>query len=233
MMQFKNILADNILDVDTEKKTVKAVWANIGNVDLDNDVINLGAFTKTINERGPKGKNLIWSLIDHDASLKSAIGKPSELYVDGTQLIAITKLVDNEVGEDVLALYNEGLINQHSIGFSIPKGRSEIKENVRYINEVMLYEGSAVLWGANPETPTLGMFKNIAKPTPENANERLEKLCKLLKHGKLTDETFSLIEIEIKQIQSEIATYVVETTPKPTNDKSLLEAIKFFNYLNP
>lgn len=232
MMAFKNILADEVLDVDTEKKTVKAVWANIGNLDLDNDIINMGAFTKTINERGPNGKNLIWSLIDHDASLKSAIGKPSELYIEGTKLIAITKLVDNEVGEDVLALYNEGLINQHSIGFSIPKGRSEIKDNARYINEVMLYEGSAVLWGANPETPTLGMFKNFAKPTPENASERLEKLCKLLKHGKLTDETFSLIEIEIKQIQSDIATYAAPEAPKPTNEKDLFDAIELFKFLN-
>lgn len=229
MMVFKNISDNSVLDVDSEKKTVKTVWSTIGNLDLDSDIITAGAFTKTIAERGPLGKNLIWSLIDHDASIKSAIGKPSELYVEGNQLIAITKLVETEAGEDALALYQEGLINQHSIGFAIPQGKSKVDGNIRYINEVMLYEGSAVLWGANPETPTLGMFKGFDKPVGK-VSERLGKLLNIMKHGRLTDETFSLIEIEIKQLQSILA--VKEETQEPQTGESLIEGIKLFNFLN-
>lgn len=208
-MRFKS-LQETVLDVDTEKRTVKAVWAAMGNVDLDNDVIMPGAFTKTIQERGPKGKNLIWALTDHNADLKSAIGKPTELYEENGQLIAVTKIVDTEWGEDMITMYNEGLINQHSIGFSIPRDKSEIKDGVRYIKECILYEGSAVLWGANPNTPTLGVFKGMKAPETLTPGQRLERLAKAFKHGKFTDETFQLIEIEIKQIQAMIEEQATE-----------------------
>lgn len=232
MFLTKSIEGQQILDVDTEKKTVKVVWAAMNNVDLDNDVITPGAFTKTINESGPKGKQLIWSLIDHNASLKYAIGKPSELYEENNQLIAITKIVDTELGEDIICLYNEGLINQHSIGFSIPKDRSKIKDGVRYINEVKLYEGSAVLWGANPETPTLGVFKGLKPPDSESNSDKLEKICSLLRKGNLTDETCQLLEIQLKQLQQDISTAAAANAPLPVKNRDVVDAIKLFNILN-
>jgi HK97 family phage prohead protease len=233
MLQTKEISENTVLDVDTEKRTVKAVWANIGNIDLDNDVIEFGAFTKTIAERGPSGKNMIWSLIDHKTSIMATIGKPQELYVQGTQLIAITKIVDTEAGEAAICLYNESLINQHSIGYGVPKGKSEIKNGVRYIKEVMLYEGSAVLWGVNPETPTLGLFKGFNMDNENDPIKRLDMLNVLLKKGKLTDDTLSLIEIEIKAIQTQIiSTKAAENAPLPQAKNSIVDAIKLFNALN-
>ncbi len=222
--------SETILDIDTEKRTVKAVWASMGDIDLDNDVIMSGAFTKTINERGPNAKNLIWSLIDHDASLKSAFGKPTELYEENNKLIAITKIIDNEVGEDIICLYNEGLINQHSIGFSIPKDKSKVKDGVRYISECILYEGSAVLWGANPNTPTLGMFKSLLKPDDVDIKNRIDKMCNLLRKGNLTDETASLLEIQLKQIQNEIKNTQPSKNIEPINVDEVVNTIKLFNF---
>lgn len=230
MMQYKNTMGGDVMDVDTEKKTVKAVWARFGNVDLDGDIIIPGAVTKTIKERGPAGKKMIWSLIDHKASLKTAIGKPSELYVEGDMLIAVTKIVDTELGEDIIKLYNEGLINQHSIGFSTTK--SDIQGENRVISELMLYEGSAVLWGANPETPTLGMKSIDGINEHLTATQRLEKLSKAMKHSNFTDETFSLMEIEIKQIQSMLEKQTTQPASKavePDKYKGLYEALNQFN----
>ncbi len=51
---------------------------------------------------------------------------------------------------DAIKLYEAGLINQHSIGFSTLKSDVNQKTGVRTITELKLYEGSAVLWGANP-----------------------------------------------------------------------------------
>ena len=114
----KQDIGYEVMDVDTEQRRVKAVWARTGNVDLDNDIIVPEAFTKTLKERGPKGKNLIWSLVDHCAEMEAVIGKPEQLYVEGDMLIAITPIVMTETGEDVLKMYDAGLINQHSIGFT-------------------------------------------------------------------------------------------------------------------
>ena len=249
-MQLKNTLVEkqdlgyNIMDVDSEQRRVKAVWARCGNIDLDNDIIVPEAFTKTLAERGPMGKNLIWSLVDHCADMNNAIGKPEQIYVENDMLIAITPIVETEKGEDIIKLYEAGLINQHSIGFSTIKSNVD-KEGVRTITELKLYEGSAVLWGANPETPTLGFKGEMAiKDKRQELSNRLERLIKSFKGGRFTDETFSLIEIEIKRIQSELLEIEVIkeiTQPelsvepiveeKKEDNEQILKAINQFNNL--
>ena len=231
--QVKDI-SNGVEDVDMETRKVKAVWARMGNVDLDNDVIAPEAFTKTLQERGPLGKNLIWSLVDHKASTKHAIGKPEQIYVEGDALIAITPIIETETGEDILKLYEAGLINQHSIGFSTIKSEMNNETGVRTIKELMMYEGSAVLWAANPETPTIALFKGMTPDEiKDTLNGRLEKLVKSFKHGTFTDETFSLLEIEIKQIQNAIANL---TTPpaaiavEPESNEIVFEALKHLNH---
>lgn len=249
IMQLKNTLVQkddygyNIMDVDTEQRRVKAVWARCGNIDLDNDIIVPEAFTKTLAERGPSGKNLIWSLVDHCAEMDYVIGKPEQIYIENDMLIAITPIIETEKGEDIIKLYEAGLINQHSIGFSTMQSNVD-KEGVRTITELKLYEGSAVLWAANPETPTLGFKSEMIKDKKQELNNRLERLIKAFKGGKFTDETFSLIEIEIKRIQSEILEIEVikeitqpEQSVEPVqdqkkeDDEQILKAIKQFNNL--
>ncbi len=225
-------IMDSVMDVDTQTRTVKAVWANIGNVDLDKDIISTNAFTKTIAERGPLGKKMIWSLVDHNPSIKCAFGKPKELYVEGTQLIGVTDIIPTEIGEDVLKLYEAGLINQHSIGFRTIADEMNRETGIRTIKEVQLFEGSAVLWGANPETPTLGL-KSLKRTEPQDLVERLDRLKVAFKSGTFTDETFSLLEIEIAQIQAAIAeksTQAVEPTPEPQPDYT--DLAKAFTRLN-
>ena len=240
----KDDIGYSIMDVDSEQRRVKAVWARCGNIDLDNDIIVPEAFTKTINERGPSGKNLVWSLVDHCADMNNVIGKPEQLYVEGDMLIAITPIVETEKGEDIIKMYEAGLINQHSIGFSTIKSNVD-KEGIRTITELKLYEGSAVLWGANPETPTLGFKGEMeAKDKRQELSNRLDKLVKAFKNGRFTDDTFSLIEIEIKRIQSELFEIEVikeitqpEQSVEPVveekeeDNEQVLKAIKQFNNL--
>ena len=234
-----------ILDITPETRTVKACWSRIGNVDLDNDIIVADAFTKTIKERGPEGKNLVWSLIDHKADMYHTIGKPKELYIEGDMLIAVTDLIETECGEDAIKLYEAGLINQHSIGFSTIKSQVDQKTGVRTITELKLYEGSAVLWAANPETPTMD-FKGEVVSNKENLSMRLENLIKAFRGGSFTDDTFALMEIQIKQIQAALLELEVvkeftqpEISVEPTiepvveekSDEEVLKAIKQFNNL--
>jgi HK97 family phage prohead protease len=224
---------NGVEDVDKESRKVKAVWARMSNVDLDNDIISPAAFTKTINERGPQGKNLIWSLVDHKTSMKYALGKPKELYVEGDALIAVTEVIETEMGEDMLKLYEAGLINQHSIGFSTIKSEMDNSTGIRTITELMLYEGSAVLWAANPETPTISIYKGMEPEiVKETLNGRLEKLIKAFKHGTFTDETFSLLEIEIKQIQTAINEITTQPAAKAVEPEStvVLDALKQLNH---
>jgi uncharacterized protein len=186
---------------------------------------------------------MIWSLVDHKADMAHTLGKPKELYIEGDMLVAVTDLVETECGEDAIKLYEAGLINQHSIGFSTLKSDVDQRTGVRTITELKLYEGSAVLWGANPETPTLG-FKGEFKETKESLSLRLENLIKAFRGGSFTDDTFALMEIQIKQIQAELLTLeIAETITQPAeaveptpvveekSNEEVLKAIKQFNNL--
>jgi hypothetical protein len=187
-------IMNGVEDVDKESRKVKAVWARMNNVDLDNDIISPAAFTRTITARGPQGKNLIWSLVDHKTSMKYALGKPKELYVEGDALIAVTEIIETEMGEDMLKLY----------------------------------EASAVLWAANPETPTISIYKGMEpEVVKETLNGRLEKLLKAFKHGTFTDDTFSLLEIEIKQIQTAISELTTQPVAAATLDPEDNSAVVF------
>jgi HK97 family phage prohead protease len=233
MINYKSIdVMDSVMDVDTEKRIVKAVWSRLGNIDLDMDIMAAGCYNKTIAERGPMGKNQVWSLVDHNPSIKSALGKPMELYIEGDMLIAVTKIVDTEIGEDAIKLYNAGCINEHSVGFRTIKSDMNNETGIRTINEVMLYEGSAVIWGANPETPTLGM-KSLLSDNPEDLVKRLEKLTVAFKNGTFTDDTFGLLEIQIKQIQDSILKLSTPPAAKAVEpqkeDTTVLDAIKQTN----
>lgn len=183
-------------DVDEKSRRVKVVLNKTEVEDFDRDVIEKSAFDKTIRERGPRGKNLIWHLTDHIPSLKSAVGKFTELMMDGQDLVGITDIPDTTWGNDVLAFYSAGQINQHSIGFKTIKDDS--KGDIRSIKEVMLYEGSAVLWAANEFTPTLSVGKSI---THDELKRKYFSLKKEYDSGNYTDEFFLIIESQLKQIE--------------------------------
>jgi len=221
-IQLKDI-SGSVSDIDEQARTVKAVWAHFGNVDHDGDIIIPEAVVKTIRERGPLGSKSIWSLTDHNACLKSAIGKPKELYVEGNNLIAITEIVDTEWGEDVIKMYQSGIIQSHSIGFSTIKADwQDNSQQVRIIKELKLYEGSAVLWPANDMTPTLGVYKGAM--TKESASERLTLLLKEIKTGSYSDSTFELLELQIKQIQSLLTTQAAQAL-EPDYTKQISEEL--------
>ena len=226
----KNITG-SVLDADKPSRVVKVAFAQMGSLDRDNDIIQEGAFTKTISERGPAAKNEIWHLIDHNATLKSALGKPKELYVEGDYLIGVTKIANTTLGNDILELYAEKAIDQHSIGFSVVKD-SQTKSGERIIKEVSLWEGSSVLWGANPNTPTMEVYKGMGLEDAKiDLMKKFEILSKTFRNGNLTDESFGLLEIQIKQIQhmiSELDTQPAKTV-EPDKNEALLKAIQLFN----
>ncbi len=232
-LEYKGTSEMPVMDVDATSRCVKVAFSCIGNVDLDSDIIEPGSFDKTWSERGPAGKNLIWHVVDHSTSVKSILGKPKELGYMGNYAFGITPMVKTDLGNDVLKMYQDGLMNQHSFAYTVPKGRSEMKGDVRHIKEVMQYEYTTVLWGANPETPMLDLVKSLGfEKAKETLNGRLERLLKGYRHGTYTDETFSLLELEIKQIQqqiSDISTHAAEQAPAPDELKELLNEINNFN----
>lgn len=213
-------ITDSVKDVSEKDRRVKVALSHMGSKDYDNDVIEHTAYTKTIKERGPKGVNLIWHLTDHNPSLKSAVGKFSEINVEGDYLVGVTNIPNTSWGNDVLEFYKTGHINQHSIGFKTIKSEIQDKgKETEYnlIKEIFLYEGSAVLWGANINTPTLG--KSMTKEELQSEHEKLSKelnlLLKSLKDGRFTDDAFEFIEIRTAQINEAIKNLFNQDVTQP------------------
>lgn len=185
------------LDIDTSTRSVKVAIAGFGNKDRDGDIIVPEAANKTIAQRGPTGTNEIWHLVDHNASIKSALGKFSELYATKDHIVGVSKYKDSALWkETVWPLYEAGDINQHSIGFSVL--REEKQKDYNEIQEIALWEGSAVLWGANPNTPTQGVFKSMTK---DEKVEEIQERFKRLRKGLKSEVDTSLLIIEIKQLE--------------------------------
>lgn len=150
------------LDVDTSTRSVKIAIAEMETIDRDEDLINPIAFNRTVKNKGPKGSNEIWHLLDHTPTSFSALSKFSELYVDGKHLVGVSKYKDSFAWREVAwPLYESGDFTQHSIGFRTVK--AEQRNGYKEIIEAELFEGSAVLWGANPNTPTHGVTKSLLK----------------------------------------------------------------------
>jgi HK97 family phage prohead protease len=209
LFEIKDTKADIApLDVDLVGGVVKVVGSTMDIEDCDSDIIDSGAWNKTISERGPVGSKLVCNLIDHHASVAKMYGKPSELYVENNQLISVTPILKTSLGMDLLKMYEAGIINQQSVGFSTIRDEMNQETGVRIIKEAKLYEISAVLWGANSVTPTLDFIKDMdGELAFKTLKGREEKLTKELKNGTYTDETFILLEIELKQLQQAITEF--------------------------
>lgn len=203
MYQVKSIPV-NIKDMSVADRTVTGYFASFGNIDYDNDMFEPGAFNKTIQEWGPDGKNKIVHLYQHDTAMPLA--KPKVLKADERGVYFESQFATTSYGMDVLKLYEAGVINEHSVGFQIVRSMPETIDGKEYnrINEVRMWEGSTVTFGANEETPFSGM-KSMSKP---DLLERVNKLTKAVRNGTFTDETFHLLEIQLAQLSQFIAQHL-------------------------
>ena len=223
-----------VKDVDGKKGVVSGYFSKFGNVDSHNDVMARGAYSKSIAENGPNGKGRIAHLWSH--SSYEPIGKLMELAEDDYGLYFVSKLVDSAKGRDVMAYYEAGIINEHSVGFSIVKMAYEMDdedkpkyERVRTITEAKLWEGSSVVIGANAETPTVSVKSG---DEVSNLVERLGKMQKLLRSGStLTDEAFTQLEIECTQIQKALSSLVTDE-PQQHSEETEPNLLDIWNRIN-
>lgn len=222
LLEFKSI-SGTVKDIDYKNRIVTGYLANFGTRDHDDDVIEKGAFAKSIKER----KDSIYFLNQHDWSKPH--GKFSELKEDNTGLyFESMPLPNTSYSNDLLELYALGIVNEHSIGYSVTKALQG--ENwKRTIKEAKLYEGSNVTLGANSKTPFLG-FKNRSIG---EINDQVSIILKAVKSGHFTDETFMQLEIALKQLQLESYELGKKTLEEPDNSTQteeplIIEQIKQF-----
>lgn len=205
-----------VTDLDEGSRQVKGYFSSFDTIDSDRDVIRKGAFSKSINERGPQssGNRKIAHLRNHD--WEQQIGRLDELGEDAKGLYFVSTLGRSSKGEDAFRDYQDGILIEHSIGFNyIPSKMQEVKESPLHenghweINEVKLWEGSGVTFGANSLTPVIDVAKGLKDNsyTLKKLNELTITLEGALKNGKGTDERLVNIEqmfAQLKQLHNSL-----------------------------
>ena len=186
----------NIKDVDTRKGIVTGYFASFNTQDSDGDVIRPGAFVRSIQENGPNSlQPRILHLMDHD--LKKRVGKLLVLKEDGRGLYYESQIGKHALGQDFLKMAESGLITEHSIRYIVPKDKEKYNTylKVNEIFEVNLKEGSSLqAWGANPDTPLLGIKSD------QQLIDTMDVLTRALKTGNYTDETYRQLEARSKTL---------------------------------
>jgi|DEB0MinimDraft_10_1074344.scaffolds.fasta_scaffold13959_4 HK97 family phage prohead protease len=201
-----------VADVDESKGIVTLYASAFGNVDSDGDIIEKGAFSKTIQERGPQSpRPRIKHLFQHDRY--NPIGTPLTMVQDENGLLIDSKVSDIRDG-DYIKLYRDGVITEHSIGFEIIKSDMAESKEYQLIKEVKLWEYSSVTWGANENTPVVGMKSEMKAEFASELLGRLSKLNNVLRNGDYTDETFKLIEHEVSDIEKALKSLVSVSEPE-------------------
>lgn len=229
VFEYKSISAE-IKDIDEQKGIVTGYFSAFGNVDSDNDMIMPGAFTKTLNENQKRIKHL-WQ---HD--VRYPLSKPMVLKEDSYGLYFESEISKTSYGKDVLQLYKDGVVDEHSIGFRTERKNKKDKHNE--LIELKLWEGSTVTFGANANTPFTGM----KAMTVDDVVEKMDRTWKAFRNGKYeNEEIFEQLDIYFKQLQQVFidltskSTHVAEEAPAPDvkgNDELLLTITQFTKNLN-
>jgi HK97 family phage prohead protease len=204
--------AAEIKDISSDKRQVAVYLAKFDNIDSDNDMIKKGAFTKSIQERGPDSPSnrKIAFLRWHD--WEKPIGKFLTLEEDDFGLFAVSQLGTSQLGEDAFRDYTDGIIREHSIGFQYIQDKmrwiddANIPSQGYYmISELKLYEGSAVTFGANSETNVVDVMKSEDKVEKAvKISNEIDLLIKGLANGKGSDERLFEMEMKLKFLNSQM-----------------------------
>lgn len=226
-----------------DKEGVFEGYASIfGNVDLDNSIVERGAFKKTLQEKDPQDIPVYFDhekIIGYTLELKET---KKGLYTKGW----ITS--DTQAGKETLSLLRNKIVKRMSFAFRIV--RDEIIDGIQHIREVNLFEVSVVGIPANPEAVIIGVKRAMPHQdlplaveghgwNEAGARERLEswkdKSRGYLIRGK--DDEFSLpiadvIDGELKAVPFAIYAAAVAICAPGGLDISEADAAKIKSHLS-
>lgn len=222
-MEYKGAITE-IKDV-TEKGQVTFYASVFGNEDYGNDVIEKGAFTKTLSENIRN----IRHFKHHDPKLMPGVVK--EAKEDSYGLLVTSELIlktqlGSETYEEYKAMVAAGKSMDHSIGYNVIK--DEQKGSTRLLKELRLMEVSTLTaWGMNPLAQTV----DVKSLEQLNFDQLLteEKYYKALLNAKFTDAKLERIEVLHNYLKSLIDERAATSTreQQPISGAELIKSINF------
>lgn len=146
-----------VKELEAETGTFTGYLSVFGNEDAQGDVVERGAFKRTLDKWRRKARPipLLWQ---HQEVIGGI--EPRDAVEDDHGLLVKGKLVmELQKAREVLALMRANVVNAMSIGYDVIQQARD--GTVRRLKELRLYEGSLVLWPANEQAEVL-VVKNVS-----------------------------------------------------------------------
>lgn len=166
--------------VNEDEGIVEAFVSVFGNVDLANEIVSLGAMSESIAKGNIKG---LWMhdwnrpilTVEHIEEIPAGDPRlPVELKEHGGVFTRQRYYKDIEDSWQSFLKIKHKLVDEYSIGYEVLD--YEIKDGVRVLTKMDLFEVSPVLIGANRKTQTVGVksFESKAQETLVSVNDVLD-----------------------------------------------------------
>lgn len=181
------------------ENVIEGYSAYFNNIDSYGDIIESGAFNKTIQEN----RNRVKVLWQHDTNMP--IGKPIEMYEDSRGLYVKAQISMTDIGKNAMILMRDGVVDEMSIGYDVIK--DEYKGRNRVLKELRLWEFSPVTFAANEKAKITSAknlnellydIKNADRNEIKNAIQKLNELLTEIEPTKVTQNADE--DKEVKQI---------------------------------
>ena len=146
-------------DEDGDEAVFTGTASVMGVKDLHGEIIDEGAFDKTLKKHSSK----FALLADHDSRKRIGL---AELSVDGKKLkIKGTLNIAKQIGKDVLSDIKFGIKHNIPLGLSIGfnTDKETVIDDVRHLQQIELWETSAVTFPANTGSRITGAKAAMAK----------------------------------------------------------------------
>lgn len=205
--QIKSIPMEMKLDEDT--RIFEGYASTFGNKDFVDDIVVPGAFKKTIAERFPTRQ--IKVLYQH----MEPLGMPIHMEEDSKGLYVKAKVSNTTLGNDVLELMRDGVIDRMSIGYDIITDEKDRTTNARLLKELKLYEFSPVTFPANDEA-IISQVKSMNDLEAMLSKTVGGNLARFLKEGRvLSKSTYNKIATAIEALNEVLAAANTEDFEPP------------------
>lgn len=180
---------------------IEGYSAYFDNIDSYGDIIEKGAFRKTLQEN----RNRVKVLWQHDTS--EPIGKPIMMEEDSKGLYIKAQISQTDIGKKAMILMRDGVVDEMSIGYDVIK--DEYKGKNRMLKELRLWEFSPVTFAANEKAKITSAknfneliydIRNADRNEIKNAIEKLNELLKEFEPTVITQKEKEDQENQVKSI---------------------------------
>ncbi len=208
-LKFKNF---EILETKADESgnlTISGYGAVFGNVDSYGDIIERGAFAKTLVERAGR----IAFCYQHD--IWNPIGKIESITEDEKGLKLTVKLSAAE--DDIQTKVKEGILKEMSIGYRTMNSKSEVRngENVNVLTEIKLMEVSLVTVAANP----LAVIESMkSEEKTDYIEKEFDRVLAIVRNDN--------INFEIEKLKSLVLSVALDQKPQKTIQPQAIELSK-------